>query len=141
MVNILLLLICAGILANIFVESFDISPSYAYFGTLLVTLYICVANFIVSQGYNRLGTRLLRFISLFFLMLAVFNLFIVSYEKPYLDIIFFVFSGLGLWVTFSIQFQIFVLHRKKMMDCGRERMKKNKAFMDKIKESHTRAEQ
>jgi len=117
------------------------SPLLLYISILLITVIsLGVPNLLIVSGKNTLGIKYLQIISKLHIVIASLLLF-QGVPIAYLSVVVIASALLVIWITRTIRFQVFALHRKKMADWGRERIKKNKAFRQAIKDKHRQTKQ
>lgn len=110
-----------------------------FYLTMVMTccVTVIIPNALINHGKNILGIRLLQTICLLYI-LASSAIAIQKSEHFILSLIITSMSGLVIFITKTIAFQTMALHRKKMAEWGRERIKKNKAYYQKIIDERTK---
>jgi len=105
-------------------------PKALGFG-LAATLFLCIANFVITQGYRTTGTTLVKAIAYTLTMAGVISL-VALRELNILAIGLMGFGLTSILLSHSKYFFVFTFHRAKMMAWARERIQKNKDFKAQI---------
>ncbi|MBU3068582.1 hypothetical protein KOI40_02060 [Aestuariicella sp. G3-2] len=135
LINMLLSIVGIAVTTVTLSEKFHVSFGIAYSTGIFFTVFFCLANGLVASGRRVIGTRLLKAIGYLLLVFGAISTAYYFNDTPQLPIFIFLSGLLSLLITHSLKFTVFAYHREKMGTWGRERIKKNRAFVEKIKKS------
>ena len=118
---------------------FHVSYEFIYPTTLLLAACAAVIpNILIVKGKTALGTKYIGWFARLYIVLGFLS-FNFTFPQVATNIMAIAFALITLLIINSVRFQVFLLHLKRMAEWGKERMKKNKVFNDKIKENRRRA--
>ncbi|WP_439136022.1 hypothetical protein [Pseudomaricurvus sp.] len=135
LVNILLSCIAIGSVVNILADLFNVSFKYAYLFGLAVAILLIASNILIASGRRSMGTRPLQIFGYCSVAFGLLALTMYFKDGAALILILLGSGFLSILITHSVKFQVFAYHREKMGAWGRERIKKNRAFVEKVKAS------
>lgn len=131
-------LIISGAISIVTLEiGLGVPPPY------LVAIYFCiffpailVPNIILSLGRKDLSLKLIRLAAKFFIIVALLGFLMIDRQlvEVVLQLLAVSLACLTLFITHTVRFQAFALHRSRMAAWSKERMRKNKAFKEAIKQ-------
>lgn len=135
LINTLLNIMAIAIAMVIFSEVIHFPFKYAYGIGMFSGLVFCVANGLVVSGYRKIGIRCLNVFG--YIFVAIGGLASINhFAESRINILIVLVSGcLSVLITHSLKFEVFAYHREIMSVWGRERIKKNRAFVKKVKAS------
>lgn len=132
-------LLISGVAAVVSLEfGFNLSPPLLL---AIIFFVVCpaviVPNMMMAFGYGDWGVRLVRISAPLFFVVSVVGTIADSFQNgKYLigGLIGCLLAGLTLFITYTVRFRAFLLHRSRMAAWSKERMRKNKAFKEAIKQ-------
>lgn len=134
LVNIVISIMGTASLAVILGEEINLPIPVVLGIGLFACLFLCAANAVIVQGYKGIGTKLLRSYAYLLSLCSLVVLFILSSEIVPTQFVPLVAGLLSVSILHSKQFFVFAHHRAQTMAWARERINKNEAFKEQIRQ-------
>lgn len=125
-------IVAGAVMASIIVSLLDLSSPQLFGGFVFLVLpMVLVPNTIIMQGGMTLGIQCVRFVLGAFVLIAFGCMVAVLNAAGGVFLGAFVAlttSLLAFIITFTIRFQVFAFHRKRMVQWSKERLEKNRVY-------------
>lgn len=125
-------IVAGAVMSGLIVNIFDLSSPQLFGGFVFLVLpMVLVPNTIIVQGGMALGINCIRWVLGTFILTSVGCLVAVftAVGEVFLGAcVALAASLLAFSITFTIRFQAFALHRKRMIQWSKERLEKNRVF-------------
>lgn len=110
-------------------------PQFLSFCVFVIFPMILVPNIILATGRMELGIKLIRLAARIFFFMAILGFIVIKLDAINITLQL-VAAGLAYlthFISYTVKFQAFALHRSQMAAWSKERIRKNKAFKNETK--------
>ncbi len=129
-VEILLMILGGALLLSIFTTNYFISSIEAYLlGLVTVVFCISTPNFMLASGYSR-GVLFLQLLCVVYIVASALHFLA---DTSLISLFPFLCGALSLWITTTIKFKVFVIHRIKIGEWRREQSNKDKRLREMVR--------